>query len=80
MRAKKTRTTEDENAHTINTSQAKGLACNDATVKDPKLLADAARLHRPITPTSGVELQNAVKAVLNQPPEVVAELKKITGS
>lgn len=52
----------------------------EATMKDPAFLADAARLRRPITPTSGIELQETVTDVLNQPPEVVAELKKITGS
>jgi tripartite-type tricarboxylate transporter receptor subunit TctC len=51
----------------------------EATMKDPAFLADAARLRRPITPTSGTELQETVEDVLNQPPEVVEELKKITG-
>jgi len=51
----------------------------DSTMKDPAFLADAARLRRPITPTTGAELQEKVEATLNQPPEVVAKLKKITG-
>ncbi len=50
-----------------------------ATMKDPEFLADAKRLGRPITPTSGAKLQATVESILDQPPEVVEQLKEITG-
>ncbi|MCH8859302.1 MAG: hypothetical protein IID54_06970, partial [Proteobacteria bacterium] len=48
----------------------------DAAARDPELLADAERLRLPIDPTTGAEVAERVRTLLNQPPEIVALLKR----
>ena len=49
-----------------------------AALTDPELLAEAEKLDIPIEPASGEEVEERVKAALNQPPETVALLKEAT--
>jgi tripartite-type tricarboxylate transporter receptor subunit TctC len=44
---------------------------------DPELLAQAASLNIPISLTEGYEVQTKMRAVLDQPPELVEELKQV---
>lgn len=48
----------------------------DAAAHDPQLLADAELLRLPIDPTTGAEVAERVRTLLNQPPEIVALLKR----
>ena len=45
--------------------------------KDPELLAEAKKLRIEVTPLSGEKLQGMAKEVMNQPPEVTAQIKKL---
>jgi tripartite-type tricarboxylate transporter receptor subunit TctC len=45
--------------------------------KDTEFLAEAKKLRIEITLTKGEELQNTAKEVMNQPPEVVEQIKKL---
>jgi tripartite-type tricarboxylate transporter receptor subunit TctC len=51
-----------------------------ATMKDPELIADAAKQHLDIDPVSGSEMQNIVDRVYAAPPEVVDLVKKIVAA
>jgi len=44
---------------------------------DPELLAQAESLNIPISPTEGAEVEIKMRAVLDQPPELVEELKQV---
>jgi tripartite-type tricarboxylate transporter receptor subunit TctC len=45
--------------------------------KDPEFLAEANKNRIEITLTKGEELQNTAKEVMNQPPEVIEQIKKL---
>ncbi|MFQ5852567.1 MAG: Bug family tripartite tricarboxylate transporter substrate binding protein [Candidatus Binatia bacterium] len=49
------------------------------TMKDPKFLAEAKRLRRPILPTHGKKLQQMWKDALNAPPKQVEIVRRIFG-
>jgi tripartite-type tricarboxylate transporter receptor subunit TctC len=49
----------------------------EKVVKDPELLAEAKKLRMEVIPNRGEELQNMAKAVMNQPPDVVEQIKKL---
>jgi tripartite-type tricarboxylate transporter receptor subunit TctC len=51
----------------------------DAAVKDPQFLAEAKKLNLDIHAASGQQVETAIKAALNQPPETVAALKAAAG-
>lgn len=44
---------------------------------DPELLAQAESLNIPISPTEGAEVQIKMRAVLDQPPELIEELNQV---
>jgi hypothetical protein len=46
-------------------------------MKDPELLAEAKKTRMDVDPTSGEVLEKLAKRVLDQPPEVLARVKKI---
>jgi tripartite-type tricarboxylate transporter receptor subunit TctC len=46
-------------------------------LKDPELLAEAKKSRMDVDPTSGADLEKLANQVLNQPPEVIARVKKI---
>jgi len=48
----------------------------EKTAKDPQFIAEAKKLQIDVTPNRGEDLQNAAKEVMNQPPEVVEQIKK----
>jgi tripartite-type tricarboxylate transporter receptor subunit TctC len=48
-----------------------------AAVNDPELLAEAAKSKLPIDPAGGEEVAQAIKASLQQSPDIVAALKKL---
>jgi tripartite-type tricarboxylate transporter receptor subunit TctC len=52
-------------------------AAYEKTVKDPELLAEAKKLRIEVVPQSGEKLQGLVKEVMSQPPEVIAQIKKL---
>jgi tripartite-type tricarboxylate transporter receptor subunit TctC len=52
-------------------------AAYEKTVKDPELLAEAKKLRIEVVPQSGEKLQGMVKEVMSQPPEVIAQIKKL---
>jgi tripartite-type tricarboxylate transporter receptor subunit TctC len=52
-------------------------AAFEKAVKDPELLAEAKKLRMEVSPNRGEDLQKMAKAVLNQPPEVVEQIKKL---
>ena len=47
------------------------------TMKDPELLAEAKKSRMDVDPTSGEVLEKLANRVLDQPPEVLARVKKI---
>lgn len=49
----------------------------EKAVKDPELLAEAKKLRIEVNPSRGDELQPLAKEVMEQPPEVVAQIKKL---
>jgi tripartite-type tricarboxylate transporter receptor subunit TctC len=49
----------------------------DAMMKDPELLAEAARMSVEVGPVSGVELQDLVRRLYDTPPEVIELVKRI---
>ena len=51
----------------------------DAAIKDPGLIKEAEQAQQDISPTTGVEAQEVANSIVNAPPEVVAEAKKILG-
>ena len=46
-------------------------------MKDPELLAEAKKTKMDVEPTSGEVLEKLARRVLDQPPEVLARVKKI---
>ena len=52
-------------------------AAYEKTVKDPELIAEAKKMRIEVVPLSGEKLQNTAKEVMNQPPEVVDQIKKL---
>jgi tripartite-type tricarboxylate transporter receptor subunit TctC len=49
-------------------------------IKDPELHAEAEKGRMEIDPVSGEELQDLAQRVLDQPPEIVARVKKLLGN
>ena len=54
-------------------------AAMTAVMKDPQFLADAKKLNLPIDYTPGDVVATRIKAALDQPPDVVATLKRVAG-
>jgi tripartite-type tricarboxylate transporter receptor subunit TctC len=52
-------------------------AAHEKAGKDPELLAEAKKLRIEITHLRGEHLQSVAKQVMNQPPEVVEQIKKL---
>lgn len=52
-------------------------AAYDKTVKDPELITEAKKMRIEVVPLSGEKLQDTAKEVMNQPPEVVEQIKKL---
>jgi tripartite-type tricarboxylate transporter receptor subunit TctC len=52
-------------------------AAYEKTTKDPEFLAEAKKLRIDITLTRGEELQKMAREVMNQPPEVIEQIKKL---
>jgi tripartite-type tricarboxylate transporter receptor subunit TctC len=52
-------------------------AAYEKVVKDPDLLAEAKKLRIEVVPLPGEKLQGTAKEVINQPPEVMAQIKKL---
>ena len=52
-------------------------AAYEKAVKDPELLAEAKKLRIEVNPSRGEELQTLAKEVMEQPPEVIAQIKKL---
>ncbi|MGH7797368.1 MAG: hypothetical protein ACREQ2_21120 [Candidatus Binatia bacterium] len=48
-------------------------------MKDPELLADAKKGKMDVDPETGENLEKLANQVLEQPPEVMARVKKILG-
>lgn len=51
-------------------------AAYDKSMSDPELLAEAAKLGRPIEPASGAEVEGLIIAALDQTPETIAIIAK----
>lgn len=49
----------------------------EKAVKDPELLAEAKKLRIEVTPGKAAELQTMVKEAMDQPPQVVEQIKKL---
>jgi tripartite-type tricarboxylate transporter receptor subunit TctC len=49
----------------------------DQAMKDPELLADTKKQRMDVDPTTGAELEKLAREVLDQPPEVMARVKKL---
>ncbi|HWO42506.1 MAG TPA: tripartite tricarboxylate transporter substrate binding protein [Candidatus Eisenbacteria bacterium] len=54
-------------------------AAFEKTTKDPELLAEAKKLRIEVRPNRGEDLQKMAKEVMNQPPEVIEQIKKLFG-
>jgi tripartite-type tricarboxylate transporter receptor subunit TctC len=54
-------------------------AAFDAAIKDPALIKEAEQAGQDISPTSGADAQEVANSIVNAPPDVVAEAKKILG-
>jgi len=52
----------------------------DQALKDPELLAEAQKQRMDVDPESGENLERLAKRVLEQPPEVIARVKKVLGN
>lgn len=52
-------------------------AAHEKVAKDPDLIAEAKKMRIDVTPLTGEKLQGMAKEVMNQPPEVVAQIKKL---
>ena len=55
-------------------------AAFDASMKDPKLQADAQKLNLPITVVSGTELQAIINDLMATPPAVIEKMKALAGN
>ena len=49
-------------------------------LQDPELLAEAKKSKMEVEYSSGEELESLIKEVLDQPPEVIAQARKILGN
>jgi tripartite-type tricarboxylate transporter receptor subunit TctC len=49
----------------------------DQALKDPELLAETKKQRMDVDPTSGADLEKLAKEILEQPPEVLARVKKL---
>lgn len=52
----------------------------DQSIKDPELLAETKKQRMDVDPTSGAALEKLAHQILQQPPEVLARVKKILGN
>jgi tripartite-type tricarboxylate transporter receptor subunit TctC len=52
----------------------------DQSMKDPELLAETKKQRMDVDPTSGAALEKLAQEIFQQPPEVVARVKKILGN
>ena len=52
----------------------------DQSMKDPELLAETKKQRMDVDPTSGAELEKLAHEILQQPPDVLARVKKILGN
>jgi tripartite-type tricarboxylate transporter receptor subunit TctC len=52
----------------------------DQSIKDPELLAETKKSRMDVDPTSGAALEKLAREILEQPPDVLARVKKILGS
>ncbi|HKY07494.1 MAG TPA: tripartite tricarboxylate transporter substrate-binding protein [Candidatus Binatia bacterium] len=52
----------------------------DQSMKDPELLAETKKQRMDVDPSSGAELEKLAQQILQQPPEVLARVKKILGN
>jgi tripartite-type tricarboxylate transporter receptor subunit TctC len=52
----------------------------DQSMKDPELLAEAQKQRMDVDPTPGANLEKLAQQILQQPPEVLARVKKILGN
>lgn len=51
----------------------------EAAIKDPELLKEAKKGKMEVDPVSGEELEQLAKKIIDQPPEVLARVKKLLG-
>jgi tripartite-type tricarboxylate transporter receptor subunit TctC len=49
----------------------------DQSMKDPELLAETRKQRMDVDPTSGAHLEKLARQILQQPPDVLARVKKI---
>jgi hypothetical protein len=49
-------------------------------MKDPELLAETKKQRMDVDPTSGADLEKLAQEIFQQPPDVVARVKKILGN
>lgn len=52
----------------------------DQSMKDPELLAETQKQKMDVDPTSGASLEKLAQQILQQPPDVLARVKKILGN
>lgn len=52
----------------------------DQSMKDPELLAETKKQRMDVDPTSGANLEKLANEILQQPPDVLARVKKILGN
>jgi tripartite-type tricarboxylate transporter receptor subunit TctC len=52
----------------------------DQSMKDPELLAETKKQLMDVDPTSGANLEKLAQQILQQPPDVLARVKKILGN
>ena len=52
----------------------------EQSMKDPELLADAQKQKMDVDPESGENLEKLVTKIMNQPPDVIARVKKLLGN
>lgn len=52
-------------------------AAYEKVAKDPDLIAEARKMRIDVTPVTGEKLQSMAKEVMVQPPEVIAQIKKL---
>jgi tripartite-type tricarboxylate transporter receptor subunit TctC len=52
-------------------------AAYEKVAKDPELIAEAKKLRIEVVPVAGDKLQSMAKEVMTQPPEVIAQIKKL---
>jgi hypothetical protein len=52
-------------------------AAYEKVAKDPDLIAEAKKMRIEVTPLRGEKLQAMSKEVMSQPPEVIAQVRKL---